>query len=76
MRLDRLPLRMPARLVSVPSSDEGLAFEGLVPGADIRVEARLPLGGPLIVCVGRARIAVARRVAATVTALPVSGEDA
>ena len=43
-----------------------LAQEGIFEGAPITVERRLALGGPLIVRLGRTRLAVARRVAADV----------
>ena len=47
-----------------PADASRLAAEGLAPGDRVRVEARLPLGGPIVLRVGRARVAVARRVAA------------
>jgi ferrous iron transport protein A len=54
-----------ARVVSVPAAQaERLAAEGLHTGDLIEVEARLPLGGPLVVRLGRARVALARQVAA------------
>lgn len=54
-----------ARVVGVPDRDAArLAAEGLRPGDHLEVEARLPLGGPVIVRLGRARVAVARSVAA------------
>lgn len=43
-----------------------LAAEGLHEGDVVEVETRLPLGGPLVIVVGRTRLAVARRVAAGV----------
>lgn len=43
-----------------------LAREGIRPGVELLVESATPFGGPLIVRVGRARVAVARRVAATI----------
>lgn len=44
-----------------------LALEGILPGAVLRVAARTPLGGPVIVEVGRVRVAVAAALAAAVT---------
>lgn len=44
-----------------------LALEGILPGAVLRVAARTPLGGPVIVEVGRVRVAVAASLAAAVT---------
>jgi Fe2+ transport system protein FeoA len=56
-----------ARVVAVGVADaERLAAEGLHAGDRIEVEVRLPLGGPVVVRVGRARIAIARSVAAGV----------
>ena len=43
-----------------------LAREGIAPGCRLAVEASAPFGGPLIVRVGRARVAVARRVARSI----------
>jgi len=43
-----------------------LAAEGLASGDRVVVEERLPLGGPIVVRVGRARLALARRVAAAI----------
>jgi Fe2+ transport system protein FeoA len=54
-----------ARVVAVAVADaERLAAEGLNPGDRVEVEVRLPLGGPVVVRIGRARIAIARAVAA------------
>lgn len=43
-----------------------LAREGIGPGTRLAIEASAPFGGPLIVRVGRARVALARRVARTI----------
>jgi len=43
-----------------------LEREGLLPGSTIVVTARTPLGGPLVVEIGRARVAVSSRVAGQV----------
>jgi Fe2+ transport system protein FeoA len=60
-----------ARVVSVPPGDaDRLAAEGLHPGDSIEVEVRLPLGGPVVLRLGRARVAVARRVAAGILVRP------
>jgi len=54
-----------SRVVAVPPEEaERLAAEGLHRGDSLEVEVVLPLGGPVVVRLGRARIAVARRVAA------------
>ena len=43
-----------------------LAREGIQPGADLTVASAAPFGGPLVLQVGRARVALARSVAGTV----------
>ncbi len=43
-----------------------LAREGLVPGREVAVVARAPLGGPVVVTLGRARLALSADVAAGV----------
>jgi Fe2+ transport system protein FeoA len=59
------------RVVAVAADDaERLAAEGLHPGDVVVVDARLPLGGPLVVRVGRVRIAIARSVAAGILVEP------
>jgi len=60
-----------ARVVTVPPDEaERLAAEGLHRGDVIEVETRLPLGGPVVVRIGRARVALARRVAARIVVRP------
>ena len=53
-----------------------LEREGILPGSIIVVTARTPLGGPVIVELGRARIALSAAVAAQVATrpLPAGGE--
>ncbi len=48
-----------------------LAREGLLRGSVVLVAARTPLGGPVIVEVGRARVAVASQVADSVITVPL-----
>jgi Fe2+ transport system protein FeoA len=61
----------PGLVVAVGRADvDRLAAEGLHAGERIEVEARLPLGGPVVVRVGRARIAIARSVAAAILVAP------
>jgi len=56
-----------ARVLEVhPGEEQRLAAEGLASGDRVVVETRLPLGGPIVVRVGRARLAVARQVAAAI----------
>jgi Fe2+ transport system protein FeoA len=65
--LARLPVGVRSRVVAVPPEDaERLAAEGLHRGDTLEVEAMLPLGGPVVLRLGRARVAVARRVAAVI----------
>lgn len=60
-----------ARVVAVrPADVHRLAAEGLHAGERLEVEVRLPLGGPVVVRVGRARIAIARAVAAGILVEP------
>lgn len=40
----------------------GLARFGLVAGARVEIESRAPFGGPLVVRIGRSRVAVPRAV--------------
>lgn len=65
--LDRIPIGSGGRVVRVGAAfREELASEGIRPGAELSVSAAAPFGGPLVVLVGRARVAVARPVAGTV----------
>ncbi len=63
--LDRLPARTPARVVTVPAASQ-FADVGLVAGVEVAVERVLPLGGPVIVRLGTARVALGRAVARSV----------
>jgi len=71
LTLAELPVGSTA-LVTAVGAEHGpaLAREGLGPGATVTVDAHAPFGGPLLVGVGRARLAVARSVAATVEVAP------
>lgn len=59
--------RVVARVVG-PARDE-LAREGLVPGSRVSLIARTPLGGPVIVQLGRTRIGLSMSVAAQVATI-------
>ena len=62
--LDRLPVERDARIVDVPAAHRSeLAGEGLRAGRTVRVTGRAPFGGPILLMVGRARLAVSRSVA-------------
>ena len=68
--VDLVPGRA-ARVVVVPPDEVGrLAAEGLHLGDMLELETRLPLGGPVVVRVGRARVALARRVAVRIGVEP------
>jgi oxygen-dependent protoporphyrinogen oxidase len=54
------------RIVALPPASDDLAREGLHLGTDLVVHARAPLGGPIVVGLGRARIAIPRTVAASI----------
>ncbi len=69
--LDRLAPGDGGRVASVgPTHRAELAHEGIQPGADLSVAAAAPFGGPLVLDVGRARVALARSVAGTVEMHP------
>jgi Fe2+ transport system protein FeoA len=70
--LDRLPVEVVARVVDVPPPHRSeLAGEGLRVGRTIHVTGRAPFGGPVLLMVGRARLAVSRSVAAGILLEPV-----
>jgi Fe2+ transport system protein FeoA len=59
------------RVVAIdPEHRAALLPEGIDSGAEISVERRLALGGPVIVRLGRARLAVSRSVAAGIEVEP------
>lgn len=39
---------------------------GILPGASVTVESHAPFGGPIVIRIGRTRIAIARSLAAAV----------
>ncbi len=62
--LSRSPLGWRRVVIHVDGPDRAeLEREGLLPGSMVVVTARTPLGGPLVVEVGRARLALSSRVA-------------
>lgn len=61
--------RLVVRDVS-PGHGPALAAEGIVAGVEIEVESAVPFGGPLVVRVGRARLALAREAARAVEVEP------
>jgi Fe2+ transport system protein FeoA len=75
--LDRIPVEVEARVVDVtPAHRSELAGEGLRVGRTIRVTGRAPFGGPVLLMVGRARLAVSRSVAAGILVEPVESAHA
>jgi Fe2+ transport system protein FeoA len=60
-------------VVAVEAEHElALAQEGLRVGVELTVERRLAIGGPMIVSLGRTRLALARSVAATIRVAPAN----
>lgn len=55
-----------------PGHAEELGREGLLPGTVVRVASRTPLGGPVVVAIGRARLALSADVAAAVRLEPTT----
>jgi Fe2+ transport system protein FeoA len=59
------------RVVALPAAAAAdLVDEGLVSGTVVTVGARAPFGGPLLLEVGRARVAVSRSVASGILVEP------
>jgi Fe2+ transport system protein FeoA len=69
--LSRVPVGERRRIAAVdgPARAE-MEREGLLPGSVVRVAGRTPLGGPVIVEIGRTRVAVAAQVASAVITEP------
>jgi Fe2+ transport system protein FeoA len=60
------------RVTGLPEwARQALQQEGVVIGADLTVERRVGMGGPLIVRLGRARLAISRRTARGIEVEPV-----
>ena len=69
--LARSPIGWRRRVVAVDdAAREELEREGLLPGAVVVVTARTPLGGPVVVELGRARLALSASVARLVSTEP------
>jgi Fe2+ transport system protein FeoA len=70
--LSRVPHGSRCRIVAVDRAQGGeLAREGLHPGVEVTVTTRTPLGGPVVGDLGRTRIAISARLAATVATEPL-----
>ncbi|HEU0244430.1 MAG TPA: FeoA family protein [Candidatus Limnocylindrales bacterium] len=71
--LARAPIGWRRRVIAVDDvAREELEREGLLPGAVVVVTARTPLGGPVVVELGRARLALSASVARMVATEPWS----
>jgi Fe2+ transport system protein FeoA len=66
--LDRAVTGVAVRVVAIDRADAAeLAREGILPGSVVTVASRTPLGGPIVVRLGRSRLAIAAAIAARVT---------
>lgn len=75
--LDRLAPGVRGRVVSVADGGEGevlghLSQYGITAGVELVVEARAPFGGPIVIRMGRARLALGRAAAAVVRVVPTA----
>lgn len=69
--LSAVPPGVTVRIVRMSDEDVlALAEVGLIGGTAVTIERRLPFGGPVLLEVGPARIAVARAVAARTLVVP------
>ena len=74
--LSRTPVGWRRVITGIDGPDRGeLEREGLLPGSVVVVAARAPLGGPLVVELGRARLALSARVAVQVETRPWNASD-
>jgi Fe2+ transport system protein FeoA len=65
--LAELPTGVPACITRVDAAGSAaLACHGIRPGAVVSVESDAPFGGPRIIRLGRARVAIARSMASGV----------
>ncbi len=63
-------------ITSIDGPDRAeLEREGVLPGSVVVVAARTPLGGPVVVELGRARLALSAKVAAQVETQPFTPSD-
>jgi len=74
--LSRVPVGWRRTVLSIegPGRDE-LEREGLLPGSTVVVTTRTPFGGPLVVELGRTRLAISADVAAQVSTAPSMARD-
>lgn len=70
-----LPIGVSARVVSLdPNRQTSLASHGIRPGVIVEVEDDAPFGGPRIVHLGSARLAIARAIARAIHVRREPGE--
>jgi hypothetical protein len=67
-----LPRDVPAVVISVPIGIGALGWHGIRPGAVVTVAADAPLGGPRIVRLDGARLAIGRTLTRAIVVRPVS----
>jgi Fe2+ transport system protein FeoA len=73
LALARVPAGVAVRVVAVDPAHAGeLARDGLLPGVVLAVASRTPLGGPVVVTLGRARLAVSADIAAAIVTVPLA----
>ena len=70
--LSRVPEGSRCRILGVDAPHHcELAREGLLPGTEVSVITRTPLGGPIVVNLGRTRLALSASVAAHIATVPI-----
>ncbi len=60
------------RVVAATADADELAREGILPGAVLELASRTPLGGPVIVVLGRVRLALSAAVARGLVVEPMA----
>lgn len=74
--LAELPRGVPALVIRVPDGTGALGWNGVRPGAILTVAGDAPLGGPRIVRVGGARLAIGRPLTRAIVVRPVRAAGA
>lgn len=74
--LSRVPVGWRRTVLSVEGPGRAeLEREGVLPGSTVVVTTRSPFGGPLVVELGRTRLAISADVAAQVSTAPSMAKD-
>ena len=69
--LSRVPTGVPSTVLAIDGPERAeLEREGLIAGRVVTVRTRTPLGGPIVVELGRARLALSADVAARIRTAP------